>query len=157
MPRENDLKNALDSRHGWKFGGKSPDLENLLFGAGKPSDALLYSILFMPELTMFSDSVFLSSKICSEDRQQEFLSALAKGIKSRQEIESNFNWEEIGHLFDDEGYDTSDKEDELLANLVRDAWKGWLLVSYPNREFTVEIISPGKTGGTVGVGFYEVR
>ena len=53
--------------------------------------------------------------------------------------------------------DTTDEEDSVLAELIAESWRNLLKSRYPERNFTVEILSPQATGSTVGVGFYEIR
>ncbi len=156
-----DIKKALFDALITKFSDNVSDdaetLTDLLFAAGKASQALLLSVLFMPEFKIIGDSVVLARSLEYESAESNFVGALAKGEMSREKVETSFNFVEIGYLFDTSGSDTTDEEDELLAELVRDAWDGWLRASFPNRRFTVEVVPPEVTGSTVGVHFYENR
>ena len=80
-----------------------------------------------------------------------------KGNKSISEIEANYNFVEVGYLFDSDGRDISDKEELILARKICDGWIGWLKIKYPNRNFIVQILTPRETGSTIGIQFYESR
>lgn len=141
-----------------RVGGEKPTtLLDWLHSVGKASEALLYSILFMPELTVVGNSVLLSWSISQESEKDRFLKLLAGGTKELHTLEASFNFIEVGYLFDGFGRDTSDEEDGLLATLICNAWKAWLKASFPERIFCVEVLSEEDTGSTVGVQFFEVR
>ena len=128
-----------------------------LHAIGKASEALLYSILFMPELKIVNDSVLLAWGMQDDESQQRFLDSVKSNNMSLQQLEASFNFIEVGYIFDTVGRDTSDEEDELLANLICNAWEGWLKTSFPDRKFIVEVLSAEETGSTVGVHFFESR
>lgn len=157
MTMTTELINVIGQRFRSSVAEKPTSLGDWLHAVGRGGEALLYSILFMPELVLVSGSVLLAWGLPDEASRTRFLEALAEGNKSREELEASFNFVEIGYLFDAPGRDTSDKEDELLAELIRKAWEGWLKVSYPDRRFKVEVLSEEVTGSTVGVHFFEVR
>ena len=157
MTTMNDLSSVVSRKFEAMVGEKPTSLGDWLHSIGKASEALLYSILFMPELLVIGNSVLLSWTVPNEDAKKRFLDALSEGIKSREELEASFNFIEVGYLFDAPGRDTTDEEDKLLANLVCDAWDGWLKTSYPDRTFKVEVLSEEEIGSTVGVHFFEIR
>ncbi|TVQ83094.1 MAG: hypothetical protein EA357_07060 [Micavibrio sp.] len=136
---------------------KFDSLGDWLYAAGKASEALLYSTLFMPELVEVDGSVLLAWSILDKSSKKRFLDNLDAGIESREVLEASFNFIEVGYLFNPQGRDTSDAEDELLAELLGNAWAGWLKLSYPERSFKVEVLSADITGSTVGVHFFEQR
>lgn len=132
----------------------SPDI---LYQFGNPSNALLYSTLFAPDLQEVDNSVLIFWKVFDSDSRQAFLEA-RKRVKSEselEELESNFNWFEVGYIFSDNKF--RDEEDMLLAGIIAKCWKGYLSCQYPKRTFVVEVLSPEQTGSTVGVHFYEKR
>jgi hypothetical protein len=139
------------------LGEDTETLSELLHAVGDASQALLHSILFMPELLVINDSVVLAFSFQYDSAKSDFVNLLAEGKRSRQEIEASFNWVEVAYLFDGSQGPATDEEDELLAGMVRDAWDGWLRVSFPDRRFTVEVLPPEVTGSSVGVRFYENR
>lgn len=124
---------------------------------GRASQALLYALLYMPELVEVSGSILLAWNVPDEDAKQRFDSGLKKMTMTREELEASFNFVEIGYLFDVPGRDTTDQEDILLAELLVSAWKGHLGFHYPGREFIVEVLSAEQTGSTVGIHFFERR
>lgn len=124
---------------------------------GRASDALLYSLLYMPELIEVNGSILLAWNVPDEKEKLRFVSGLKNTNMARQELESSFNFVEIGYIFDATGRDTSDEEDQILANLLADAWRGYLGVRYPGRTFVVEVLLPDQTGSTVGLHFFEKR
>ena len=125
--------------------------------AGRPRNALLYSPLFMPDLALVADSVLLSAKVregaLGQVVQQD---GLGKGAR-RRELERAANFVDISDYFEPSRNDTTDEEDLLLAQLVRDAWDGWLRLKFPRRRFTVSVVTPDGNGGTLGVCFFEDR
>lgn len=157
MNNKIELFDVLRAKFKARLGDDTDNLSELLSAAGQASEALLYSILFMPELNVIQDSVVLALSFQYDSAKSDFIEELRSGKKSRHEVEASFNWVEIGYLFDAPGRDTTDDEDELLAVMVRDAWDGWLRVSFPERRFTVEVLPPEVTGSTVGVCFFENR
>ncbi len=129
----------------------------LLSTFGRSSSALLYSALFMPDLIEIDGSILIFWKAWTQELREEFSTVRAKKSSSRdvEELESNYNWIEIGDLFEE--YDSSDEEDEVLAELVAKSWRSHLKSCYPERVFQVDVLPPEVTGGTVGVQFFEKR
>lgn len=130
---------------------------DFIYSFGRASQAVLYSMLYMPELVEVGGSVLLAWNVPDEEAKQRFLSGLEKTAMSIEELEASFNFVEIGYLFDAAGRDTTDEEDELLAKLLANAWKGHLALCYPKRVFVIEVLSPAHTGSTVGLHFFEKR
>lgn len=132
-------------------------LDDYLHSYGKESHALLYSVLFFPELIEIESSIFLKRNINDESFLKNEILNIKANQKNISEIESNFNFIEIGYLFDCNGRDISEDEEIFLAERIKDSWSGWLKIKYPDRKFIVEILLPHDTGSTVGVQFYELR
>lgn len=126
--------------------------DDYLHAFGRESDALLYWTLFFPELVEIENRVFLRRMVTDEEGLSE---AIANSHKPISEIETSYNFVEVGYLFDCSGRNISDKEELLLAEKIKVAWNAWLKTKYPNRVFRVEILTPEETGSTVGVQFYE--
>jgi hypothetical protein len=125
--------------------------DDYLYSCGKGVDALLYSVIFMPELIEIKSRVFMKGNIYDKSK---VLNAL-NSSETAKEVEISFNYVEVGYIFSTSGRDTSDDEDVILAYRIRDSWDGWLKVKYPDRKFVVTVISHEETGSTVGVQFYE--
>lgn len=157
MSATTELNSIIERKFRSRVLQKPTSLGDWLHAVGKSSEAIFYSILFMPELVLVGGSVLLAWGLPDEASKKRFLDALGSGSKSRETLESSFNFIEVGYLFDAPGRDTSDQEDELLAELIRDSWRGWLNTSYPDKRFKVEILSEDVTGSTVGVHFFEIR
>jgi hypothetical protein len=128
-----------------------------LHAHGNAGDAILYSILFMPEVSTVDDSILLAWAVSDREAELRFSDTLTAASISREVLEASFNFVEIGYLFDASGRDSTNDEDELLACLVRNAWDGWLKLLHPEREFKVEVLPVEVTGSTVGVHFFEIR
>ncbi|MHB8968798.1 MAG: hypothetical protein ACYC5A_11035 [Thermoleophilia bacterium] len=124
---------------------------------GRASEVLLYVKLFMPELVEINDSVLLAWNMEDPDMINRFKYQIEASGSNRQRVEASFNLVEVGYLFDASGRDTSDDEDEKIAHLLADAWRGHIKLLYPNRNIQVEVLSPEQTGSTVGLHFFEIR
>ena len=131
------------------------DMNNALYEYGVASQAILYSALYNPEFIEVCGSVLLAWNLPTQELVKEFEQSLKLGPKTSRELEESFNFVEIGYMFAPKGRDTSDEEDELLAQQLRDCWAAILHYRYRNRQFVVEVISPEETGSTVGISFYE--
>ena len=136
--------------------GKS-DLDDFVHLHGTPVQALLYSVLFLPELVILDDSVLLAWNVAGEEAESRFRAALRDPSRTRVEVEASFNLIEVGYLFSPPSRVTTDDEDFLLANLLCLSWKGWLKTCFPERSYAVDVLSCEMTGSTAGVQFYQVR
>lgn len=137
------------------FGNRTNfSVDDYVHAYGKESVALLYSALFFPELIEIESSVLLKRNIIQQEVARK---DILKRKKNISEIESNYNFIEVGYLFEPNGRDISDEEETLLALKIRDGWEGWLKIKYPNRKFIVEVLTPEETGSTIGVHFFESR
>lgn len=160
MSMSNDFIRYIKKIIRRKKGFSLDSSRDCIHAAGIASDALLYSMLFMPELNLVCDSVLLSWCNPSVNFESNFKDRrYAKHYTEiqLQELEASFNFIEVGYLFDCNGRDTTDEEDEVLAIQLRTAWDAWLKYSYPDRKFCVEVLTPEETGSTVGVHFFEIR
>lgn len=135
-------------------------ISDYIYSFGNAKDALLYSSLFMPELIVVEDSVLIKDNYDLPELKKRFLTALQKTKNKKADIsivESSFNFIEVGYIFEPHGRNTLDKEDEILAYRIRDAWRGWLSIQYPSRKFIVEVLSSEQTGSSIGVSFFQQR
>ena len=149
----NKIIKSLQRLFGFHSGFSNYDY---LHAFGKASNALLYSVLFLPELVEIGSSVFLKINIENERSFHDLLDKL-KQQKTISEIEVSYNFIEIGYLFDCNGRDLLDDEDVLLANRIRDSCEGWLKIQYPQRKFIVEVVQPETAVDAIRVQFYENR
>jgi len=130
---------------------------NLIHSYGLASQALFYSILFVPQLLEIHGSVLLRWNLPNDEERQRFLTLREKvnTEPEREQLEATFNFVEIGYLFDATRRDTGDDEDAMLARQLEIAWTGVLAVQFPERRFIIDVLSCHQTGSTVGIQFYE--
>jgi hypothetical protein len=126
---------------------------DLLYAAGSPIDALLYSHLFWQELLEVDGAIVLASSIEDEtDLAQVSASVRERGAR---ETERRFNLRELSDLFGNGLAEIDDDQaEELLARLAT-LWRCRLQDGFPERRFTVEVLSAEDTGGDVGICFHQ--
>lgn len=142
------------------FGETGFNSSDFIHAFGQASRAILYSCLFIPEFVEVQGSVLLESKISTEDALLRFINLVKDKTMTPevlQTLEASFNTVEVGYLFDAPGRDTTDVEDDLLAELIAESWRYSLKARFPEKKFKVEVLSAEVTGSTVGVHFYEER
>lgn len=122
---------------------------------GSPSEAIIYSTLYMPQLTKVGDSILLQTAVDTAEERSRFQEA-AKSHKSLSALEASYNFVEVAYLFAKRD-ELTVEEEVLLAHRIKDAWSGWLMIQHPDRTFKVEVLSPEETGSSVGVHFYQKR
>lgn len=72
-----------------------------------------------------------------------------------QRVEDELNFVLIGRLFRDNP-DEPHGAEHLLAELVADAWRGWLPFCYPQRQFEVAVETPEQSGEDyVGITYWQ--
>ena len=123
---------------------------------GTATQALLYSILFVPKFVELDGSILLECNVSTEESKKRFLDSI-EGEFGRENIEASFNFVEIGYLFNAQKMDTTDEQDFILAQNIAQAWEAMLQFLYPTRKFIVEIINPEQSGSTVAIQFFEMR
>ena len=133
------------------------DEGDFLHARGSARNALLYASLYCPHLVEIDGSVLLGQSLADEGDIERFRECVERNRGDRESAEGSFNLVEVAYLFGPGGRDTSDEEDRFLAENVALAWRGWLRVNYPGRNFVVEVIDPEETGSVVGLSFYERR
>ncbi|NND60927.1 MAG: hypothetical protein HKN49_11740 [Gammaproteobacteria bacterium] len=141
------------------FGGDNCGFDeyDFIHKYGRASWALLLAKLFLPDFAEIEGSVLLTTNAASREATDRFLQAAKEATLTRRELEESFNLLEIGYLFDAEGRDTEDEDDDILAEYVGEAWRRSLAASFPGRRFNVRVLCTEETGSTVGVTFSEVR
>jgi hypothetical protein len=133
------------------------DHEDLLHQYGNTPLALLHSILFVPQLIELEGYVFLRQRAATSPEQAALAAKIrqARAVSKAelQELVSSYNWVEVPYQFMDR--DSTDIEDELLAESMAEAWRGRLAFCFPQKQFTVRVLRPAETGSVVGVGFQQ--
>ncbi len=152
-----ETKTILDILHKhlpvaeWTADWKAPpDIDDVVHMFGNVAGALLYARLFVPEFRVVEGIVILDDGV----RPEEFLEAIPESKKDLRELSDGFNWIEPTYIFANRDSDWD--EDQVLAELIAEAWRGRLLKLFPDRKFIVEVLSSEQTGGGIGVGFKEV-
>jgi hypothetical protein len=146
---------ALRKRFRFVEGQVPHDEMDMLHEAGKAPEALLYSLLFVPRLSIVADSVLLTYIYGVDDTERHFLEGKREGRMSLERLEASFNRVEVPFLFFDRNAD--DDEDRLLAERIAEAWRGALAVFCPDRRFVVNVVPPEENGDIIAVEFFERR
>ena len=144
---------ALRKRYRFSEGEVPHDAGDMVYEAGKAREALLYSLLFVPGLSIVDDSVLLTYG--DSDTERRFVEAKKAPRMSLESLEASFNHVEVEFLFargDFEG-----NEEHLLAERIAAAWRGALAVFCPDRRMVVRIPPPEDYGGNTVVEFFERR
>ena len=123
---------------------------------GSPLDALFYSRLFWPKFIEINGMVFLKETVEDDDKGRLY-ETLQYYNGDKTETEKSYNLIEVPSLFGKNLDETSDDEDFILANRLAEMWYQRLQTVFPDRNFTVKILSAEETGGEVGVIFYTER
>lgn len=153
MTATHPLLAALRKRFRFSEGQVPHDAEDMVYEQGKAPEALLYSLLFLPELSMVADSVLLTNG--SSDVEQRFLEAKKTSRRPLDRLEASFNGADIPYLFVDNDFD--EHEERLLAERIAEAWRRALAAFRPDRRFVVNIIPPEENAGDTRVEFFERR
>ena len=127
---------------------------DFLHARGSPRQALFYSGLFWPEFIEREDMVFLEGTIEDESDRQRLLEALHR-YGDRTKTEQSFNTVEIPSLFGRRSTETTDEEDEYLANRICTMWTARLRELFPDRKFFVEVLPADESGGEISIRFYQ--
>ena len=102
--------------------------------------------------------IFLKESMEYEDDRQRLADALERYGGNRTQTEQSFNLVEVpSTLFTRHKGDTTEVEDQWLAQRLVQMWLAGLRHSYPDRDLVVKVLDPEDTGGEVGVIFYQHR
>lgn len=126
---------------------------DLVHKFGRPQLALLYSELFWPEFRRIEGMTFLASAVEDDADVGRVREALAR-LNDPQKVERSFNFVEVPSLFGGAKGESTDEEDILLAERLRDMWDARLSSLFPQSEFEVRVIEASDEGEEVGVMFY---
>jgi len=144
---------ALRKRLQFSEGRVPHDASDMIFEKGQAQAALLYSLLFVPELTMVDNSVLLTNG--SSDIATRFLDAKTKSGMPLDRLEASFNLIEIPFLF--ANGDFQDDEERLLAEKIAEALQRAVAAFCPDRHFIVNIVPAEENAGNIAVEFFESR
>ena len=147
------IANTLRKRFGFTEGRVPHDPDDMVFEKGKAGEALLYSLLFVPELSIVADSVLLTNG--STEIEGRFLEAKGRTPMPLDRLEVSFNRVEIPFLFAAE--DFADNEEQLLAERIAEAWRRALAAFCPDRRMVVDIVRAEDNAGNIAVEFFERR
>jgi hypothetical protein len=154
VPIMTSILAALRRRFSFTEGEVAHDPDDMVFQAGNAPDALLYSLLFVPELSVVDGSVLLTNG--DTDIEERFLSAKRETQTPLDRLEASFNFREIPFLFA-HGKFENDDEEQLLAEKLAEAWRRALAAFAPSRQFAVCIVPAEENAGNIAVQFYERR
>lgn len=124
---------------------------------GSPIDALFYSRLFWPDFIDFKEMVFLKEYVEDDNDISRIEVALNQYNGDKTATEKSFNLIEVPSLFGKSMSATTDEEDRLLAEQLSEMWLNKLNMTFVDREFAIEVLSPNITGGEIAVCFYTKR
>jgi hypothetical protein len=116
---------------------QSFDLSDFAFAFGNPLDALMYAKLCWPNFVEFSDMIFHSDVLNSNDDRERAAQMLAQA-NSRADVEKSFNQFEVpSSFFGKHAGDSSDTEDLYLAELICEMWQARVTTLFPERNVRV--------------------
>jgi hypothetical protein len=148
----------LAARYGDGNGIEPWERADYLHAHGNFSDALLYSVLFVPEFIEVEGCVFLKEiGVEPQGGKKELAAGIhqarARSTEALKRYVDSFNWVEVPYLINNQT--ASDAEIEVLAELIMQTWLARLNDAFPDRRFTVRILDPATTGSVIGIGFEE--
>jgi hypothetical protein len=153
MPASDSLLAALRKRFRFSEGSVPHATGDMVHEVGKAPQALLYSLLFVPDLSIVADSVLLT--YLDDAVSERFLEAKSNSKFSLERLEASFNNVEVGFLFADRNFD--ENEERLLAERIAEAWRGALAVFCPDRTIVVRVVPAEENAGDIRVEFFERR
>lgn len=130
---------------------------DFLHAHGSPFNALFYSQLFWPEFVEIDGMVFLQDAIEDSEDKSRLSEVLLRYKGDKAKVEQAFNIIEIPSLFGGASSESTDEEDLLLANRLKEMWSCRLRTIFSDREFSVRTLSAAETGGELAVMFYTIR
>src|SRR5258705_8048455 len=121
----------------------------LVYGFGNATSALLHSVLFAPEFVEIAGCIFLRDfgNYKRDELAAKVAEARKKSVAELQRLVWSYTWLEVGYVINDR---MSGDEQELLANLIADAWRLRLKGKYPDRRFVVSVMSEEEGSGGGG-------
>lgn len=135
-------------------GSKNFNVLDFVGAFGSPLLAIAYSRLFWPDFIELHGMIFISDNVGAGNRKD--IDECVNKSWNKQEIEKAFNIFEVPeYFFGKFAGDTYDDEDEHLAEILVQAWRGKLAMDFPNRSFMVEVVDREENGGDLAIWFYQ--
>lgn len=122
---------------------------------GSPLQALFYSRLFWPEFIEIEGMIFLKETCEDQDDSQHIMEAFTRYGRDRRTTEQAFNLVEVPFLFGRCMGELIEEEYIVLGERLAEMWRCRLQMLFPQRHFSVEVLSPEQTGSEVGILFYQ--
>lgn len=116
--------------------------------------ALGYSELFWPSFHKYDGMVFRGS---AEDQKspedlKNIASWIAKFNGDRSKVEEMLNHEHLVDLFFERNRKGTGHQVYYLGSVLRETWQAKLMLDFPEKQFVVELHTPGSDGS----GDYEI-
>lgn len=134
--------------------GQGFSVTDFAYARGTVLDALVYLSVIWPRFVETSGIVLREVDVETKEDRDRVREALDR-LPSKGDVERSFNWVDVGVLFAPRNSVSTSDEDLQLAEALRETWSAKLQQDFPGRDFTVEVIPPGITGGSHGVRFFE--
>ena len=130
---------------------------DFLHAEGSPLVALMYARLFWPEFVEVDGMVLLKESVEDEADRARVMDAMQRKGGDRAFVEYSFNMREVEDIFGRRIGDSTDAEDLVLVEKLCAMWQCRLREVYPGLTFSVLVVPPESTGGSVGITFYQPR
>src|SRR5258708_6340661 len=148
MKEEELLRKLLSTKHGSDIDTTSFDIRDFVYAFGSPLDALMYSTLLWPRFEEIDGMIFIEGTIEDDEDRDRLSEVFEKNERDVSRTEEDFNLVEVpSDLFGQRAGETSDEEDQRLAELLAQMWAARLHSLYPSRRFVVKVLEPEETGG----------
>lgn len=123
---------------------------------GSPVMALMYSRIFWPMFVELDGMIFLKSTVEDDEDINRIRRTLHSFHGDSMRTEMAFNLVEIPSIFGGKSGETTDEEDQWLADTIAEMWKWRLESEFPEKCFEVRVESPDDTGAEIAVVFFQV-
>jgi len=130
-----DFKKLIPELAEWNNGDEI-DIENWIDCIGNFKHAIAYSTIFWPDFIEFEDCVFKAQHF----NEANVLNWLKHTSGDKQATEKVVNHLHLDDLFPN-AEDTTDEQEEYLANIIKEMWEMKLERDFPNRNFEVILIN----------------
>jgi len=147
------ILSAIRKRLKFSEGQVPHDAQDMIYERGKAPEALLYSLLFVPELSIVAGSVLLTNGDPSVE--ERFVTAKESRAIPLDQLEASFNMIDVPYIFNNRDFD--EEEERLLAERIAEAWRRALAAFCPERRFIVNVVTPEHNAGDTRVEFFEYR
>ena len=128
---------------------------DFIYSEGSPLEAITYSMLFWPDFVEIDGMVFLKWTFENQADFNRLQQALLKYGGDRQKTEESFNFFDVSSLFGRRIGDTTDEEDSWLLERLAQMWHFRLHQLFPERTFSVQVLSAEQSGDEAGLVFFQ--